>query len=172
VIEAALVRHAESEWNADGRWQGHGDPPLSPRGREQAAALAAELAPLRFDVVVTSDLARAVETGAALARALGVDPLACRGLRELDVGRWTGLTRAEIAARDPAALAHFDSGDPTASAGDAETRADVAHRAHAALAALHSRYPDRRIAIVTHAGVIRAVAGEDVALASWRWLRP
>ena len=171
MTELALIRHAESAWNAEGRWQGHGDPPLSPRGREQAAALAAELAPLRFELVVTSDLARAIETGAALARALGVDPLACAGLRELDLGGWTGLTRGEIAARDPEALARFDSGDAAAPAGGAETRAALARRAQASLATLRSRHPARRIALVTHLGVIRAF-GEELPLGGWCWLRP
>ena len=168
----ALIRHAESEWNAAGRWQGHGDPPLSARGREQAASLAAELAPLRFELVVTSDLARAVETGAALAHALGIAPLACAGLRELDVGRWSGLTRREIAAGDAEALARFDSGDPAAPAGGAESRADLARRVHASLATLRARQAGRRTAVVTHAGVLRAVLREDVELACWRWLEP
>jgi probable phosphoglycerate mutase len=121
--------------------------------------------------VVTSDLARALETGAALACALGVDALACPGLRELDLGRWTGLTRGEIAARDPEALVRFDSGDATAPAGGAETRADLARRAHASLASLRARHPDARVAVVTHQGVIRALLREDLAVACWRWLR-
>src|SRR5262245_50250124 len=167
----ALVRHAESTWNAEGRWQGQGDPPLSQRGRAQAQALVGELGRLGFELVVTSDLARAVETGDPLARALGVGSRRCAGLRELDLGSWTGLTRPEIAARDPEALSRFESGGECAQAGGAETRADLARRARASLAELRSRYPDLRIAVVTHLGVIRAILGEDLAHAGWRWLR-
>ncbi len=119
---------------------------------------------------MTSDLSRAIETGAPLARALGVDPLPCRSLRELDLGSWTGLTRREIAARDPEALARFDSGDAAARAGDGETRSELARRARASLAALRARHPGRRVAVVTHLGVIRALLGEDLAHAAWRWL--
>jgi probable phosphoglycerate mutase len=170
VSDWALCRHAESAWHAAGRWQGHGDPPLSARGREQAAALAAELLPLRFELVVTSDLGRAAETGAALARAFGVERLGCPGLRELDLGRWTGLTRPEIAARDPEALARFEAGDVAAPAGGAETRNDLARRAGATLAALRARHPGERLAVVTHLGIIRALLREDLEHAQWRWL--
>ncbi len=66
-----LVRHGESEWNADGRWQGQADPPLTERGRRQAVHAASALGTI--DAIVTSDLERASETGAILARLLGVD---------------------------------------------------------------------------------------------------
>lgn len=165
-----LIRHAESTWNAAGRWQGHGDPPLSERGRQQAEALAGEVARAGLERVVTSDLARAVETGAAIARALGLPALRCAGLRELDVGHWTGLTRAEIAAREPLALAAFDAGGQSAAAGGGETRAALAERARACLAALAGTYPDSCIAVVTHLGVIRSVLGEALDHAAWRWL--
>jgi broad specificity phosphatase PhoE len=172
VTRLLLIRHAESTWNAAGRWQGHGDPPLSERGREQAEALARELARACLVRVVTSDLARASETGAALTRALGIAALRCPGLRELDVGRWTGLTRAEVAARDAQALAAFDAGGETAPAGGGETRAAVARRARASLAALARTWPDSCIAVVTHLGVIRALVGEALDHAAWRWLEP
>ena len=118
--------------------------------------------------MATSDLARAVGTASPLARALGVELLLCPGLRELDLGLWTGLTRAEIAARDGEALARFEAGDD-APAGAAESRADLARRAGSSLAALCSRHPGRRIAVVTHLGVIRALLGRDLDHAAWRW---
>jgi broad specificity phosphatase PhoE len=165
-----LVRHAESTWNAQGRWQGHGDPPLSERGRHQAEALAQALAPLAIEVLATSDLARAAETAAPLARALALEPLRVRALRELDVGLWCGLTRAEIAGRDAAALARFDAGGEDARAGGGESRAELARRAGRAVAALLGDHPGRRIAVVTHLGVIRALAGTELGHAEWRAL--
>jgi len=170
-FESVLIRHAESTWNADGRWQGHGDPPLSARGREQAEALARDLAGLRLELVITSDLARAVETGAPIARALGVEAPRCPGLRELDVGSWTGLTRAEIAARDPEALARFESGADGAPAGGGETRSELARRAREALAVLSRRSTRSRIAVVTHLGVIRALVGRELGHAEWTLMR-
>jgi broad specificity phosphatase PhoE len=166
-----LIRHAESIWNAAGRWQGHGDPPLSARGREQAEALSRDLAESGVILVVTSDLTRAVETGAPLARALAVPAPSCPALRELDVGRWTGKTRAQIAASDPDALARFESGAQDAPAGGGETRALLARRAREALADLMRRDIDDPIAVVTHLGVIRALAGRELGHAEWIRMR-
>jgi broad specificity phosphatase PhoE len=171
AADLLLIRHAESTWNATGRWQGHGDPPLSARGREQAEALARALARLTPALVVTSDLARAVATGDPIARALaGVAPR-CVGLRELDVGSWTGLTRAQIVARDPDALARFESGAEDAPAGGAETRAALAKRVREALARLPGLGTASPIAIVTHLGVIRALAGRELGHAEWLRMR-
>jgi broad specificity phosphatase PhoE len=164
-----LIRHAESQWNAVGRWQGHGDPPLSARGRQQAEALARALAGQGIDVLVSSDLARARETAAALARSLGLEPVHDARFRELDVGTWTGLSRDEIQERDPEPLARFDTGDALAPAGGAESRAQIRQRVRGAVAALASAHPTRCVALVTHLGVIRALLpGSELGNGEWR----
>jgi len=167
-----LIRHAESVWNAEGRWQGQEDPPLSARGREQAAALAAELASAGVVRLVTSDLLRARSTAEPLARALRLDPISDPRLRELDVGRWGGRTRQEIAAGDADLLARFDAGDPDARAGGGESLALLRARARAALRELCAAAPGVRLALVTHLGWLRAVCpGTDFAHAEWRIAR-
>jgi probable phosphoglycerate mutase len=166
-----LVRHAESEWNAAGRWQGHGDPPLSERGRAQARRTAAALVGSGVEVLVSSDLRRAVETASALARVLGLEPLRDARLRELDVGAWEGLTRAEIALRHPEDLARFDREGPDARPTGGETLGELERRARGALASLVARHPGRRLGIVTHLGVIRALAGAaEIDNAGWCWV--
>jgi broad specificity phosphatase PhoE len=149
-----LIRHAESTWNAAGRWQGQADPPLSARGREQAARLAEGLRGEGIERLVASDLARAAETARIVGAALGLEPWPEPRLRELDAGAWSGLTRAEIEARDGAALARFDGGDPVAPAGGAECREDVARRARAALSHWLAAAADERLAILSHEGVL------------------
>jgi probable phosphoglycerate mutase len=95
VTRLLMVRHGQSTWNADGRWQGHADAPLSVLGEAQAAAAAEAIGDI--DVVVASDLARARRTAEIIADALGVGPaLVDARLRERDAGAWTGLTRHEI----------------------------------------------------------------------------
>lgn len=99
-----LARHGETEWNAQNRWQGHTDIVLSPRGREQSAALAARLARLgqRVSRIRSSDLLRARETAEIVARELAVDDLAFDPrLRERGFGVFEGLTREECSARFP-----------------------------------------------------------------------
>ena len=101
VTTLILARHGETDWNRNGIWQGHGDPPLNDLGREQAAALAERLRGSSLHALYSSDLKRADETAEFVARATGL-AYAPSGLREIDVGSWTGLTLAEIAERFPA----------------------------------------------------------------------
>jgi len=164
-----LIRHAESTWNAAGRWQGQEDPPLSERGRRQARGLARALASEGVETLITSDLARAFETAAIVGRMLGMRPRPEPALRELDAGAWSGLPRGEIARRDAEALARFDSGDVDAPAGGGESRRDVAFRARRALLAIGRETGGRRLAVVTHEGVICSLLPEArVAHGEWR----
>lgn len=157
--ELWLIRHAESIWNAEWRWQGHADPPLSARGSEQARALGSRLAGERLERLVASDLRRALETARPVGQPHGLVPVADARLRELDVGAWEGLRRAEIEQRDAPALARFDRGDPQAPAGGGESRAGLERRACAVLLELLA--DDRSLAVVTHLGVLRALLPDD-----------
>ena len=103
-----LVRHGETDWNRDERWQGHAGPSLNQRGRAQAEAVAARLAGRQPAALVTSDLPRAVETAEVIAEATGLRPSLDAGLREVDVGSWSGLTREEAELSDPDGYARWD----------------------------------------------------------------
>lgn len=152
-----LIRHAESLWNAERRWQGHANPPLSAKGVAQAEALAASLVGERADRLYCSDLERAHHTARIVGKALGLEPEPDARLRELDVGSWEGLTRTEIEARDAAALARFDSDDPDAPGGGAESRAAMRRRICGAVAQLEQRHRGERLVVVAHLGVILAL---------------
>jgi len=153
-----LIRHAQSVWNAAGRWQGQADPPLSERGREQALELARKLAgEIAPDRLLCSDLQRARHTAEALGRALEIEPEPLPALRELDVGTWSGLTRDEIEAVDPENLARFEAGDETVRAGGAESRAEIRARVLATFHALAAQHPGEDLVVVTHLGVARAL---------------
>ena len=90
-----LVRHGQSEWNAEGRWQGQADIPLSELGRRQAQSAVANLG--MFDVVVSSTLARAAETAHIVCSGLGIGPIIpVPDLVERSAGEWSGLTRDDI----------------------------------------------------------------------------
>jgi probable phosphoglycerate mutase len=168
-----LIRHAESTWNAAGRWQGQADPPLSERGRQQALGLACELRDEALERLISSDLARAAQTADILGGQLGLEVRREPLLRELDAGRWSGLTRREIEARDPEALARFDASEPAARAGGGESFSELRQRACRALAALASEHPGQRVGIVTHGGLIRALVPElRLENAGWRRIVP
>jgi probable phosphoglycerate mutase len=155
-----FIRHAESTWNAAGRWQGHGDPPLSERGRLQATQCAESIAGVPVDWLVCSDLRRTRETAVVIGRALGLEVRPNARLRELDVGSWTGLTREEIRAREPEILERFDAGAQDVRAGGGETREEIRGRVLAEVEALVEKHPGACIVLVVHSGVIRALAPE------------
>lgn len=163
-----LIRHAESEWNALGLWQGQANPPLSQRGRAQAEALASKLRIARFDALVSSDLLRARETAAIVAQAIGL-PLVCDArLRERNLGAWSGLTHAEIASRWPVDFARVQARDLDVRPGGGESIRDVALRARGYFEDLARDGASGRIGVVAHGGVIRALCDvPPLANATW-----
>ena len=143
-----LARHGETDWNRDGIWQGWADPPLNETGRAQARALAEQLRSVPFDAVYSSDLRRAHETAEIVAAPHAVPVVADAGLREIDIGSWSGLTRAEI-----------DERFPTGERPDGETRDQHAARVLDAVERIARANPGRRILLVTHGGTMRALHG-------------
>jgi uncharacterized phosphatase len=155
-----LVRHGETDWNRDNRFQGHADPPLNETGRAQARALAAELSTDTFAAAYTSPLRRARETADVLGATLGLTPVDDSSLMEIDVGSWSGLTRTEIEARFPAGFARWLEGRHGWD--DGETNDDLGARVVAGLLKIGAKHPDAAVLAVTHGGPIRsALAAAD-----------
>jgi broad specificity phosphatase PhoE len=166
-----LLRHGESEWNADGRWAGQADPPLSSRGRRQADHAAGQLPAI--DRLVHSDLRRAVETatrvtaGAELADPALIEP----AFRERRAGEWEGLTKEEIEKAWPGFL------DQSLRPPGFEDDASLLTRTTEALIGLGRRHRGQRVLVVCHGGVIRAherrhgAPDERVPNLGGRWLQ-
>ena len=98
-----LVRHGVTDWNREGRFQGHRDPGLSDAGRREAALTAARMAAdhdLRPDRIVSSSLGRAMQTAAPMAQALGLPVEPDDRLIEIGQGDWEGRTHAELESED------------------------------------------------------------------------
>lgn len=151
--------------NRDGLWQGQANPPLSPEGLAQAARMAERLgsgagqpgpdAGRKLAALVASDLERAARTASVLGEALGLVPTLHSGLRERDVGAWSGLRHQEIEARWPDELAALRAGDPDVRPGGGESRRCFAARVNAALGDVCRAVPEGSVAVVTHLGVLR-----------------
>lgn len=157
-----LIRHGETEWNALRRLQGQIDVSLNQRGVRQAAALAAALRDETLDAVFCSDLLRARLTAQALADDHGVPLQQSVSLRERCFGGFEGLLYADIAARFPREHAAWQARDLDAyfpvGLFMGETLREFAHRAESAVLACVQRCSNlRRIAVVTHGGILEAV---------------
>jgi len=155
-----LLRHGQSTWNEDGRWQGQADPPLSALGEEQAAEAGSRLAELGFGAVASSDLVRARRTAEIIADRLGVGPVVVEpGIKEYDVGRWCGLTKPEIEEGWPGMIAAW-AGGVVASTPGGEPRVAFAERVVAGVRRLAAA-PDGTVPgpmlVITHSGVVRAL---------------
>jgi broad specificity phosphatase PhoE len=167
-----LARHGESDWNAARRWQGHADRPLTEKGREQARALAERLAHVELDAVFSSDLRRAADTAAEVARAQGIEAVELQGLREVDVGSWSGLTREEAEQRFPAGFARWQKGFPGWD--DGESYEEMTSRVLDAVLGVARAHEGGRALVVSHGGPIRAIHAAALGLDvhTYRRMRP
>ena len=145
-----LVRHGETDWNAEGRLHGHTDRPLSDYGRKQAQQLAGELDDEELEAIYSSDLARARETAAIVGERLDLPVVLDPDLREKDWGTWEGLNAVE---RDRVEFV-------------GETTEAHQKRMLAALRRIAEHHPgDRRVLVVTHGGSMRRVQTAALGMA-------
>jgi len=153
-----LARHGETDWNRLGRWQGQADIPLNSTGREQAIALAARLRKESLAAIYSSTLRRAVETAQEVAALHRMN--VCRDARfnELKLGAWEGLTRREIAARDPELLAAWEADRLSTRPPGGEGVEELEQRVLAALREIALAYPGETVCLIGHHmsnGIIR-----------------
>ena len=156
-VRILLVRHGETVWNQENRWQGQADVPLSDNGRGQSWRLARRLDAEKRSVqaIYTSDLSRAVDTAAILGRTLGVEPTIETGWREMNIGTWSGLRTGEVIARHPEEWERLRAGEDLPRGGG-ETFAHFQGRLIGAARSLVARHPGQQVAVVTHGGAVRA----------------
>ncbi len=146
MLRLLLLRHAQSTWNAEGRWQGHADPPLSPEGKQTAKAAAPQYS--HISRVVSSPLVRATETAEIIAESSGTSHIATHpGLTERDLGEWTGLTRSEVEERWPGYLSGHKWPE------SAETTEAFRKRVLEAIHSIAGEF-EEDVLVVAHAGVI------------------
>ncbi|MEV0715379.1 histidine phosphatase family protein [Asanoa sp. NPDC050611] len=158
-VRVVLVRHGESRWNVEERYQGQADSGLTARGHEQAETAAAVLA-ARFgaaDLVLSSDLPRARDTAEAYAGPAGLPVREDPRLREIDVGAWNGRTFAEVATAYPVQLAAFERGEDVRRGGG-ETFAELRERVWTALTEAAEEVGAGTLLAFAHGGPIRVAA--------------
>jgi broad specificity phosphatase PhoE len=167
-----LARHGQSDWNETRRWQGHADRPLTEKGRAQARALAERLAHVALDAVYSSDLRRAADTAAEVARTQGLEVIELPELREVDVGSWSGLTRDQAEERFPEGFARWREGFPGWD--DGESYEQMTVRVLDAVLGVARANESGPALVVSHGGPIRAIHAAALGLDvhTYRRMRP
>ncbi len=158
-----LIRHGETDWNRDGRWQGWLDRPLTDLGESQAHDRGRHLTTLELEPVElhSSDLGRAVQTASIIGSHLGVEVTPHEGLRERHGGVLEGLDRAEIDARHPGVLGAWRRGGIDAPPGG-ETDDEVFARVVGRLGTIMDTIPEATTpVVVTHGGVMRILSDRN-----------
>ena len=170
MTEIVLIRHGETSWNFAARLQGHLDIPLNARGVEQARRLAQALGDEVFDAVIASDLQRAFDTAQAIAAPRAMRVLVDSNLRERCFGAFEGLLYADIESHFPQAWQDWKTRaiDARYPAGVrvAETLREFSARSLDSVFGHARAHPGKKIAIVTHGGVLDCVyrAAAQIAL--------
>lgn len=157
MTRVILIRHGQTQWNNDLKYQGHSDVDLSETGIRQAELVGRRLANEPIHAVYASDLSRALQTAQSIANPHGlpVNPLVA--LREFHFGEWEGLTHAQISQRWPVVCAGFFKNPDEIRVPGGETFGELKLRAQQAVDAIVARHPDQTIAVISHGGTIRTI---------------
>ncbi|MGQ9650898.1 MAG: histidine phosphatase family protein [Phycisphaerae bacterium] len=170
--ELIIVRHGETEWNVDGRMQGHADSNLTPRGLRQAEAVARRLVQENIEAIYTSDLGRAIRTAQLLGRAKGLVVIPDTRLRERNMGVFQSLTVEEMRRGFPREYDRFASRQADYVIPGGESMQQCHERVIECLQSIADRHPGRKVAVVTHGGPLSAAFRHTMQLpvnAPRRW---
>ncbi len=162
VTRLCLVRHGETDWNAQCRIQGNTDIDLNDLGRQQAELAGRALAKTGFQALYSSDLKRAWNTAVIIGRHLGLEPQPLPQLRERDYGFFEGMTYSDARRLHPEDFARYERRDPQYDFGTGENLETLLARVSKALLQILAEHPGETVAVVVHGGVL------DVA---WRFFK-
>ncbi len=157
MVKLYIVRHAESEWNPIGRYQGLLDPELSQRGRRQAQLLAEEFSKISVDVIYSSPLKRTMETAKAVAQGVGLEVLPERRIIEIDHGVWSGMLVEEVMQKFPEDFETWIKRPHEISFPKGESLLDVYRRVKDFLEELKEKHWGETVMVVSHTVPIRAM---------------
>jgi len=163
-----LVRHGQTAWNVEVRFQGQTDIPLDETGKRQAAALSQRLAKQQIAAIYASDLSRAWQTAGAIQSAIMMrNP--CRLIaeprfREMNFGDWQGMTYAEILEKDARAISEWQMDNLHKAPPGGETLLQLAERVQTALADIQATHPEETILIIGHGGSLQMLISQALGL--------
>jgi probable phosphoglycerate mutase len=175
ATEFVLVRHGQSEAVVEGQdlpltEDGHGDPPLSDLGRQQAELVGRRLADQKVDAIYVTNLCRTAQTAQPLADRLGMTPTVEPDLREVFLGEWEGgAFRQKVADRDPVAIQMFQEQRWDVIPGG-EPAEQFSARVRAAVERIAAAHPDERVVVVAHGGTIGEILRQTTKSEPWAFV--
>ncbi len=150
-----LVRHAETDWNAEARFQGHTDTPLNELGRTRIGPVIEALRPWDPEIVVTSDLSRAHEMAEQVGAAFGLEVITREDLRECSYGEWEGKTLKEVRRDHGDDLEQWRSNEAGFQRGEGESLLQMQERTLAAIESIAREHAGRTVVLFSHSGPVR-----------------
>lgn len=145
-----LVRHGQTDWNLEGRYQGASEVPLNATGREQAERVAAELATVEIDAIYCSPLSRSLDTAWTIARRQGMEPRIDPRLREIDLGKWEGMLASRISEEYSELHRRWLEDPRSLRPPGGETIGEVHDRVISAVEEMVARHHGATLCVVTH----------------------
>ncbi len=150
MTQLCLIRHGQTDWNLEGRYQGQSDVPLNENGHEQAKSLIEKLKEQTFSAVYSSDLMRAQQTAAPIAKMLDIPIQIEPRLREINQGEWEGVLVDDIKARYAEIWSKRTVDPANVRPPGGETVREVANRVYAALDEIARIFPTDQVIVVSH----------------------
>ncbi len=157
MTRLVLVRHGQTDWNLEGRYQGQTDLPLNAAGRAEASALAEQLAGRPLEAIYSSNLRRAHETASIIAERLGMPVQIDGRLREVYLGQWEGVLFKDIVAQYPAEWEQRQRDPVHSRPPGGESAVELAARVWAAVDEIARRHAPGLVLIVSHGLALAAV---------------
>ncbi len=164
-----LIRHGETPYNRDRRYQGHRDTPLTKKGKRQTKEIALRLKNDPLDAIYSSDLKRTKYTAKAINRYHSLKIRALPQLREIDFGDWEGKTHDEIQREWRRLLDEWEREPSKIKIPRGESIQELAERTRATTKKIISIHPNQRVAIITHGGPIRIILMDALGLGLDDW---
>lgn len=159
-----VIRHGETEWNLQGRWQGHDDSPLTENGIQQTRALAKSLASCDATALYSSDLGRTIQTSEIISEKTGLEIILEPRIRERHLGVFQGLTTSEMASQFPEYYKAYKVSGAGYRVPGGESKRDRYERSIACFNELAAKHKGETILVVTHGGVLNALFRHVVGL--------
>ncbi len=164
ATEFIVVRHGQTIWNTETRFQGHTDVPLNDCGREQARAVARRLAKVRIDAAYCSNLGRCVETARIILEGHSLTAVQRPDLQEASHGLWEGMTQKEVEDRYPEQVRLRLLDPEHYGASEGEAMGQTQERLWGAVLDIAGKHPDSVVLLVTHGGPVRALVSKVLDL--------